>query len=377
MRFIDEDESLVGQILEQGRRRLAGAPSRQPARVILDAGAGTGGLDHLEIEQRALFQPLCFQELALAAEPVEPRAHLFAHALDRLCERRTRCHIMRIGVDFDRIELGSFLPRQRIEFEDRIHLVAEQGDAPGTVLVMRRENVDDVAAHPEAAARESLVVAAILQRHQPRQQLGALHALAARNPERHAGIGLHGADAVDAGHRRDDDDVIALQDRARRRMAHPVDLFVYGRILLDIGVRARDIGFRLVVIVIGDEIFDRVFRKKSLHFGVELGRQRLVRCQDEGRALQPLDHLRHGEGLARTGDAQQHLVALRLRERAFAAQARDQLLDRGRLIAGRLIVRDQFEALAAFALFRSLRPMRHERRQLRSRHMAESRRRFG
>ncbi len=69
-------------------------------------------------------------------------------------------------------------------------------------------------------------------------------------------------------------------------MAHAVDLFVDGGILLDIGVGARDIGFRLVVVVIGDEILDRVLREEVLHLRVELGRQRLVRREDEGRALQ-------------------------------------------------------------------------------------------
>jgi hypothetical protein len=48
-------------------------------------------------------------------------------------------------------------------------------------------------------------------------------------------------------------------------MAHAVDLLVDRGILLDIGVGARDIGFGLVVIVIADEIFDRVVRKKLLN----------------------------------------------------------------------------------------------------------------
>ena len=110
--------------------------------------------------------------------------------------------------------------------------------------------------------------------------------------------------------RRHDDDVVALQNRARRRMAHAVDLLVDRGIFLDIGVGARDIGFRLVVIVIGDEILHRVFGEEVLHLGIELRRQRLVRREDQGRALHRLDDLRHGEGLARTGDAEQNLIAL-------------------------------------------------------------------
>ena len=127
---------------------------------------------------------------------------------------------------------------------------------------------------------------------------------------RRARIGLHRADAVDARHRGHDDHVVALQDRPRRRMAHAVDLLVHRGILFDIGVGARDIGFRLVVVVIGNEILHRVLGEEVLHLGVELGGQRFVGRQDQRRALHDLDHLGHGEGLARAGDAEQHLVAL-------------------------------------------------------------------
>ena len=68
--------------------------------------------------------------------------------------------------------------------------------------------------------------------------------------EGHRRIGLDRADAVDARHRGDDDDVVALEQRARRRVAHAVDLLVDRGFLLDIGVGARDVGFRLVVVVI-------------------------------------------------------------------------------------------------------------------------------
>ena len=46
---------------------------------------------------------------------------------------------------------------------DRLDLVAEQRDAPGAVLVMRGEQLDRVAAHPEIAAEEAVVVAPVLQ----------------------------------------------------------------------------------------------------------------------------------------------------------------------------------------------------------------------
>ena len=111
MAFVHEDQRFVGQIFEQRRRRLAGFAARQPARIILDAGAGARRLDHLQIEQRALFQPLRFQQFAVRAEPVEPLTHLFFDALDRLRQRRPRRHIMRIRIDLDLLEARRFLAR--------------------------------------------------------------------------------------------------------------------------------------------------------------------------------------------------------------------------------------------------------------------------
>ena len=69
----------------------------------------------------------------------------------------------------------------------------------------------------------------------------------------HARIGLDRADAVDAGDRGDDDDVVAFEQRLRGGVAHAVDLLVDLGVFLDIGVGARDVGFRLVVIVVADD----------------------------------------------------------------------------------------------------------------------------
>ena len=59
-------------------------------------------------------------------------------------------------------------------------------------------------------------------------------------------------------------------------MAQAVDLLVDGGIFFDIGVRMGDIGFRLIVVVIGNKIFHRVVRKKFPEFAAQLRRQRLI-----------------------------------------------------------------------------------------------------
>ncbi len=225
-------------------------------------------------------------------------------------------------------------------------------NAPGAVLVMRREDVERVAAHAERAAEEIAARALVLQRHQVGDELALVDLAALLEREGHGRIGLHRADAVDAGDRGDDDDVVALEQRARGGMAHAVDLLVDGGFLLDVGVGARDVGLRLVVVVIGDEIFHRVVGEERLELAVELRGQRLVGRQDEGGALRRLDHLGHGEGLAGAGDAEQHLRAV------VALHAFHQLLDGLRLVALRLEVGGDPERDAAFGFFRPRRAVR-------------------
>ena len=267
-----------------------------------------------------------------------------------------RRHIMRIGENLDAVELVGLLAGQRIELDDALDLVAEQLNPPGAVFQMRREQLDGVAAHPEGAAGEVHIGALILQGDEIGEELALLHARAALQLEGHRGIGLDRADTVDARHRGDDDHVVALQQSAGGGVAHPVDLLVDRGFLLDIGVGARDVGLRLVVVVIGDEILDRVVREEALELAIELRGERLVRGQDQRGALGRLDHLRHGESLARAGDAEQHLIALML------VDAGDQFLDGGRLIALRIELRSQVEADAALGFLRPLRTMRRKHR---------------
>ena len=350
--FVGEHQRIVGDIFEQRRRRLAGAASGEVARIVLDAGAASGGFHHLEIEGGALLQPLRFQKAALVVQLVEPQLQFALDRLDRLHQRRPRRHIVRVGVDLDEFELVLLVAGERIELLDILDGVAEQVHAPGAVFIVRREDVDDVAANPKGAAGKIGLGALVLQGDEVGDQLPLVDALALLQRERHRGIGLDRADTVDAGHGGDDDDVVALQQRPRRRMAHAVDLLVDRGILLDVGVGPRHVGLGLVVVVVRDEIFHRVVGEETPELAIELRGQRLVRRQDDGGALRGLDHLGHGVGLAGAGDAEQHLRAV------VALDALDQFGDRGRLVALRLVFRLDDEAHAAFGFLRARRAVR-------------------
>jgi len=73
---------------------------------------------------------------------------------------------------------------------------------------------------------------------------------------------------------------------------------------------------------------------------------------NERWTIGPRDHLRHGEGFARAGDAEKHLVAL------LRFDPLDEFVDRARLIALGLEFGDNTKSLAALRLVRTRRPMR-------------------
>ena len=125
----------------------------------------------------------------------------------------------------------------------------------------------------------------------------------------------------------------------RRRVPELVDLVVDRRVLLDVGVRRWDIGFGLVVVVVRDEILDRVVREELLELVVELRGEGLVRRHHERRTIQSLDHAGDREGLPAARHAEQRLVVV------AALHPRAQLVDRRGLVARRLEVRDELEGV--------------------------------
>jgi hypothetical protein len=235
------------------------------------------------------------------------------------------------------IEAVLRLAANGIDLANGLDGVAEELDADGGVGLVGREDLDDVATHAERTAVKIDVVSLVLDVDQHAEQVVATKLLADLEVDEQTGVTLGGADAVDAAHARDDDHVAAREQRTRRRVAHAIDLVVDDRVLVDVRVARRDVGLGLVVVVVADEVLDRVLREQLLHLAVELRGERLVRRHDERRLAVLRDHVADGERLAGARDAEEHLVLLALFEAAH------ELRDGLRLIALRLELRDQLE----------------------------------
>ena len=194
------------------------------------------------------------------------------------------------------------LAGERVEVLDRLDLVAEE-DRPVGRLGVGREHLERLAAHAEGAATERLVVARVHVVDELAQHLVAVDHLALLQQRDLGVVLLRRAEAVDAGHRRHHDHVAPREQRARGGVPKAVDLLVDRGVLLDVEVLRRDVRLRLVVVVVRDEVLDRVLREELPELVAELGGERLVVGDHERRPLDLLDRERHRGRLARAGHA--------------------------------------------------------------------------
>src|SRR5438445_10798007 len=115
-------------------------------------------------------------------------------------------------------------------------------------------------------------------------------------------------------------------------MPQPLDLLVYGRVFLYVGVGRGDVGLGLVVVVVANEVLDGVVREALLDFVGELRAQGLVGSYHQGRSLDPFGHVSDRERLPRPRGTQEGNVLL------TSGNGADELFYRLRLIPGRRLV---------------------------------------
>ncbi len=249
------------------------------------------------------------------------------------------CHVVGGREDPQRVDLAHDVAGQRVHVVERLDLVAEVLD-PHREFLVRRDDLDGVAADPERPAGECHVVAGVLHVDQQPQQPIPRNLITDIELHRAVQIGLRGAEAVDAGHGCHHDYVAARQQARRRRVSQPLHIVVDRAVLLDIGVGLRDVRLGLVVVVVGDEVLNGVVRQHLPQLVGELRGQRLVRRHHQCWPLQPLDQPGRGCRLAGAGGAKQHDVALPRVDPSL------QLLDGRRLITGGLVLADHLEVTA-------------------------------
>ena len=307
MAFIDHQQEILWEIVQQGKGRLARSPAVKIPGIVLDALAIADLLHHLHVVAGPLLQPLGFHQPVRSLQLRHPGFHILFDLL------KGRLHLFPAGGIMASRENGhvgpihQHLAGEHVYLADPVDLIAKKFHPECLVRPIGRKDIQHIPFGPEGTPGKIVFVALVLDVHQPAHYVVPvdLHALAQGNGQLQ--IFLRVPQGIDAAHRRHDDHIPPLVQGAGGAVAQLIDLIVHRGHLFNVGVRGGDIGLRLVIVVIGDEILHRAVREKCLQLPAQLGGQGLVMGDDQGRPLHPLDHLGHGEGLAAARHSQQYL----------------------------------------------------------------------
>ncbi len=329
MAFVQKHDRVRRQIVQQGRRGRTFRATGQVARVVFNAFAKADLLQHFQIVPGALLDALRFHELVLALEKTDARRQLALDGFNRRQHGAARGDIVAGGVNGVARHFLHDVAGERVEQRQAFDFIVEQAKAQGVLAVFRREHVNHLAAHAELAPRKIQLVALVLHFGQALDDGALTEGFALAHMQNHAVVIHRVANAVNRRHRGHNHAILPLQNGLGGRQAHLLDLLVDTGILLDVHIPRRDVGFRLVVVVVGHEILHGIFREEFAHLGIQLRRQGFVGSHHHGRATGAGDDIGHGVSLAGASHAQQRL------KRQPIAQALHQLRDGRRLIARR------------------------------------------
>ena len=166
MGLVDETNEVVGEVVEQAVRPLAGLAAVEDSRVVLDPRAEPELAEHLHVVLGALAQAMGLEQLALGLELRAPLVELAPDLGDRVVDHALADVVVRRRPDADVLEVVlDELARQRVEVLEVLDLVTEHHD-PERGLGVRGEDLERLAADPERPARERGVVTRVLDRDQ-------------------------------------------------------------------------------------------------------------------------------------------------------------------------------------------------------------------
>ena len=306
MALIYDAQHVLGEVIDQGERGLAGASPVKMARVVLDTRAEPHGLEHLKVVIGTLLQALRLQQLVLGLELGHALFAFFLDSLECSSDLGLLGHIMRGGPNGHGVVLAQQLSSHLVDLGYELDLVTKELKAQ-RMLRIRRIDVDDIPSHAKCPTRQVVIVAIVLDVNQRMDKVIPLKRNLLVHIGRQACIILGAADTINARDARHHDHIAARKQRCRRLVPQHLHFLVDGRVLLDVRIALRHVCLGLIVVVVRDKIDHGVVGEKLLQLAGELCGQGLVGRHDKRRLAHGLDGLCHREGLARTGDAKQHL----------------------------------------------------------------------
>jgi hypothetical protein len=281
-----------------------------------------------------LADALGFEKAALGHEHGLLRFQFGLDLLDHLVHSLAGRDVVGGGENGDLGGLVEDFAGQRVHEADSLDGIAEELN-PGDDLLVFRLDFQGVAADAEGASVEGDLVAGELHRNELFEGFGKVESGVRFEGDDGFSVFAGRAEAVDAADGSDHNDVAALEERVGGGVAQSLNFLVRTGVFFDIQVRAGDVGFGLVVVVVRDEVLDRVIRKECAELLAKLGGEGLVVGKNQRGALGFCDDARHRIRFSRSGGAEKGL------ESVPGFEAIDEAGNRGGLVAARGEVRRQ------------------------------------
>ena len=295
-------------MIQQGYGSSAGLPAGEYTRVVLDALAGADLAEHFHVVPGALLDTLGFNKFIVFGEVFHALLHFLGDIVERVVQPRLSNDVVRRREYHNVQQRSADVAGERVEFANAVYLVPEEFHADSRFVgAACREYLQGISLGAELVSGKRHFVALVLYLDKAFYDLLAAYFLTLAERQRVAAVILRAAEGVNAGNGSHDDNVPAFCERHGGGVAQTVDLVVDGAVLFNVGVGGGNVRLRLVIVVVGHEIFHRIIREELPELGAQLRRKGLVVCEDEGRPVAVGDDVRHGECLAGAGDAEQRL----------------------------------------------------------------------
>src|SRR5262249_4049618 len=152
--LVDDHERVTRQIVDQGRRWLPLLAPGQRARIVFDAFAETKLGQHLEVKARALLDALGLDQLGLLLKKNDALGARGFDAYDGAQRGISGREVVTGRIDGVARHPLQDLPGERIEQSELLHIVVEQLHAQRHFRILRRKNVEHIAAYAKAAPPE-------------------------------------------------------------------------------------------------------------------------------------------------------------------------------------------------------------------------------
>ena len=200
------------------------------------------------------------------------------------------------------------LARNDIYLRNSVYLVIEKLDPKCLFTRIRREDFNAVAADSEFVTHKIYVVSVIADGDKVADKCISVLLHTRTDSKGKLLVFLGVTQAVNAGNAGNDDDISPLKQGRCRAVTELVYLVINHCVLFDINILAGNISLGLIIIIIRNKIFNRVFGEKFTELTAKLCGKCFVMSKDKGRAVDSCDYICHGKCLTRACNAEQGLI---------------------------------------------------------------------